>query len=298
MAKLLAMDDVREAANILVFPTGASSSRLRIAGISHDFRVVAILTRPISQRTRSAHRLAGDRSRDVDARPAIARRRRRRAGLYGRRWICARAGASTGSVSCRSTRMPCTRPGSVPRTRPNGPGSASATGPGQRVQRHRRHVERPGHLATFRSRRGRIAERRRDRRAVELADRPCARPASRGPRIAVAALNPHAGDGGNIGREEIDIIAPAVDKARALQIAVRRAVPVRHAVYQGARRPVRLRGQHVSRPGPDRDQAARFHMGVSVLSAAALPDGDARPRHRVRHRRPNKANVEPRAGHS
>jgi 4-hydroxythreonine-4-phosphate dehydrogenase len=30
------------------------------------------------------------------------------------------------------------------------------------------------------------------------------------PRIAVAALNPHAGDGGNFGREEIDIIEPAV----------------------------------------------------------------------------------------
>jgi 4-hydroxythreonine-4-phosphate dehydrogenase len=30
------------------------------------------------------------------------------------------------------------------------------------------------------------------------------------PRIAVAGLNPHAGDGGNFGREEIDIIAPVV----------------------------------------------------------------------------------------
>ncbi|CCE05005.1 4-hydroxythreonine-4-phosphate dehydrogenase 3 (4-(phosphohydroxy)-L-threonine dehydrogenase 3) [Bradyrhizobium sp. STM 3843] len=30
------------------------------------------------------------------------------------------------------------------------------------------------------------------------------------PRIAVAGLNPHAGDGGNFGREEIDVIAPAV----------------------------------------------------------------------------------------
>lgn len=30
------------------------------------------------------------------------------------------------------------------------------------------------------------------------------------PKIAVAALNPHGGDGGNFGREEIDIIAPAV----------------------------------------------------------------------------------------
>ena len=33
------------------------------------------------------------------------------------------------------------------------------------------------------------------------------------PRIAVAALNPHAGEGGLFGREEIDIIAPAVARA-------------------------------------------------------------------------------------
>jgi 4-hydroxythreonine-4-phosphate dehydrogenase len=35
------------------------------------------------------------------------------------------------------------------------------------------------------------------------------------PRIAVAALNPHAGDGGNFGREEIDSISPAVENARS-----------------------------------------------------------------------------------
>jgi 4-hydroxythreonine-4-phosphate dehydrogenase len=35
------------------------------------------------------------------------------------------------------------------------------------------------------------------------------------PRIAVAGLNPHAGEGGLIGREEIDIIAPAVAAAHA-----------------------------------------------------------------------------------
>ncbi|MEL6374312.1 MAG: 4-hydroxythreonine-4-phosphate dehydrogenase PdxA [Pseudomonadota bacterium] len=34
------------------------------------------------------------------------------------------------------------------------------------------------------------------------------------PRIAVAGLNPHAGDGGNFGREEIDVIAPAVEEGR------------------------------------------------------------------------------------
>ena len=37
----------------------------------------------------------------------------------------------------------------------------------------------------------------------------------RRPRISVSALNPHAGDGGLIGREEIDVIAPAVEKLRS-----------------------------------------------------------------------------------
>lgn len=35
------------------------------------------------------------------------------------------------------------------------------------------------------------------------------------PRIAVTGLNPHAGEGGHMGREEIDVIAPAIDAARA-----------------------------------------------------------------------------------
>lgn len=35
------------------------------------------------------------------------------------------------------------------------------------------------------------------------------------PKIAVAALNPHAGDGGNFGREEIEILEPAVRRAIA-----------------------------------------------------------------------------------
>ena len=38
------------------------------------------------------------------------------------------------------------------------------------------------------------------------------------PRIAVAGVNPHAGEGGLFGREEIDIVAPAIAQARALGI--------------------------------------------------------------------------------
>lgn len=35
------------------------------------------------------------------------------------------------------------------------------------------------------------------------------------PSIAVAGLNPHAGEGGLFGREEIEIVAPAIERARA-----------------------------------------------------------------------------------
>jgi 4-hydroxythreonine-4-phosphate dehydrogenase len=45
------------------------------------------------------------------------------------------------------------------------------------------------------------------------------------PRIAVAALNPHAGDGGNFGREEIDVIEPAVRTAAARGLAVEGPFP-------------------------------------------------------------------------
>jgi 4-hydroxythreonine-4-phosphate dehydrogenase len=40
------------------------------------------------------------------------------------------------------------------------------------------------------------------------------------PRLAVAGLNPHAGDGGNFGREDLDIIEPAVQAAAARQLSV------------------------------------------------------------------------------
>src|ERR1700736_3863771 len=44
----------------------------------------------------------------------------------------------------------------------------------------------------------------------QVSDKPRESPATRAIRIAVAGLNPHAGESGKIGREEIEIIAPAV----------------------------------------------------------------------------------------
>ncbi len=51
-------------------------------------------------------------------------------------------------------------------------------------------------------------------RAIRLADAGTRSFGVETPRIAVAGLNPHAGEGGLFGREEIDIIAPAIEAAR------------------------------------------------------------------------------------
>lgn len=45
------------------------------------------------------------------------------------------------------------------------------------------------------------------------------------PTIAVAGLNPHAGDGGVIGREEIGVIKPALERARRMGFAVEGPFP-------------------------------------------------------------------------
>ncbi len=53
------------------------------------------------------------------------------------------------------------------------------------------------------------------------------------PRLAVAALNPHGGEGGNFGREEIDHIAPACDDARAAGLPVSGPIPADSVFHQG-----------------------------------------------------------------
>ncbi|MEE4361942.1 MAG: 4-hydroxythreonine-4-phosphate dehydrogenase PdxA [Pseudomonadales bacterium] len=45
------------------------------------------------------------------------------------------------------------------------------------------------------------------------------------PRILVAGLNPHAGEGGHLGREEIEVIGPVCDAARASGMDVRGPLP-------------------------------------------------------------------------
>lgn len=52
-------------------------------------------------------------------------------------------------------------------------------------------------------------------RAIRLIDTTLRNSGLENPRIAVAALNPHGGENGNIGTEEIDVIRPTVEKMQA-----------------------------------------------------------------------------------
>jgi 4-hydroxythreonine-4-phosphate dehydrogenase len=45
------------------------------------------------------------------------------------------------------------------------------------------------------------------------------------PRIAVLGLNPHAGEGGHLGREEIDVIQPVIEQLRAEGLDIQGPVP-------------------------------------------------------------------------
>ncbi len=65
-----------------------------------------------------------------------------------------------------------------------------------------------------------VIDEERVHEAVFLIDRVLRRSGVARPKISVAALNPHAGDNGNFGTEEIDILTPAVQKLANRQMAV------------------------------------------------------------------------------
>ncbi len=57
-------------------------------------------------------------------------------------------------------------------------------------------------------------------------------------RIGVAALNPHGGEGGRIGREEIDMIRPAVEKAKSFYANIEGPVSADVIFYKALRKEV------------------------------------------------------------
>jgi 4-hydroxythreonine-4-phosphate dehydrogenase len=56
------------------------------------------------------------------------------------------------------------------------------------------------------------------------------------PRLAVAGLNPHAGEAGGLGREDIDVVAPAIVKLRAAGIDARGPLAADTMFHAAARR--------------------------------------------------------------
>ena len=71
-------------------------------------------------------------------------------------------------------------------------------------------------------------------KVIELADESCKLLGLSEPRVAVAGLNPHAGEAGMFGREEIDEIVPAIEAARAKGICVSGPIAPDTVFYRAA----------------------------------------------------------------
>jgi 4-hydroxythreonine-4-phosphate dehydrogenase len=91
------------------------------------------------------------------------------------------------------------------------------------------------------------------------------------PRIVVAAYNPHAGDGGLMGREEIDVIGPAIEKMKEKQISVIGPLPadtlwlkVRDGEYDAVVTMYHDQGQIAIK-------LLGFDRGVTVLAGLPIP---------------------------
>ncbi|MDT3736737.1 MAG: 4-hydroxythreonine-4-phosphate dehydrogenase PdxA [Denitratisoma sp.] len=81
------------------------------------------------------------------------------------------------------------------------------------------------------------------------------------PRILVAGLNPHAGEGGHMGREEIEVIAPVLEKLRGEGMDLVGPLPADTLFTRGV-----LAGSDA--------QLAMYHdQGLAVLKYAAFEDG-------------------------
>lgn len=107
--------------------------------------------------------------------------------------------------------------------------------------------------------------------AARLIDRALRASGHARPCVAVAALNPHGGEGGSCGREELDIIAPAVRQLQAEGLAVEGPFPAdtiflkaRDGAYQAVVTMYHDQGQIALK-------LLGFHRGVTVHGGLPLP---------------------------
>ena len=97
------------------------------------------------------------------------------------------------------------------------------------------------------------------------------------PRLALAGVNPHAGEGGDIGREEIEVMAPAVEALRADGIRIDGPLPA-DALFTP-----RLRVRYDAILCPSHDQALipfkALHVDDGVNMTLGLPIVRTSPDH-------------------
>ena len=91
------------------------------------------------------------------------------------------------------------------------------------------------------------------------------------PRIAVCALNPHAGDGGTIGREEIDIIAPAMARLRGEGLDVEGPYPADTAFLVARRQDFNAVLTMYHDQGQIALKTMGFERGVTVMGGLPYP---------------------------
>lgn len=114
-------------------------------------------------------------------------------------------------------------------------------------------------------------------KAITLAEDTLKRAGKDRPHIAVAALNPHAGDNGKFGREEIDILEPVVAAAQARQKNVTGPWPSDTVFLKAKRKEVDAVVTMYHDQGQIAIKLMGFDRGVTV--AGGLPIPVATPAH-------------------
>ena len=114
-------------------------------------------------------------------------------------------------------------------------------------------------------------------KAVNLAHQTLQKAGKTRPSIAVAALNPHAGDNGKFGREEIDILEPAIKVAQERQLNVTGPWPSDTVFLKAKRGEVDAVVTMYHDQGQIAIKLMGFERGVTV--AGGLPVPVATPAH-------------------
>jgi len=91
------------------------------------------------------------------------------------------------------------------------------------------------------------------------------------PRIAVCGLNPHAGEGGHLGREDLDVIAPAIAEVRAAGVDAHGPVPADTVFVPAHARAYDAIVAMYHDQGLPVLKAASFGLGVNVTLGLPFP---------------------------